>query len=233
MRIKRNYQLPDLIVFDLDNTLYKYDVCHRRALKAVSNLVASDYGVSSRLFHSQYEYSRSKVKSRISGASSHNRLLYFSEWISQFDSKLGIDVAMTFNEVYWSAYLSEMKLSEGVEDLLIRIRHRGIQISLVTDQISDIQYRKLRVLRIERYFDYIVTSEECAGEKKSGEPFDLLYSRTRGKDFNCLWFIGDEVQDWPSEAPSHEKVFFASPFARRVPRGVIKIQNYKDICKFI
>jgi len=222
-----------LVVFDLDNTLYRYDVCHKRALRAVSDLAVSEYGLSARRFLSQYKYSRAIVKSRIEGASSHNRLLYFSEWISQFDSKLHIDVAVSFNEVYWSAYLYEMKLSEGVEDLLRRIRHRGIQISLVTDQMSEIQLRKLRVLGIEKYFDYVVTSEECAGEKRSGEPFDLLFSRTRSKQFKCLWFFGDEKQDWPSEVPSHEKVFFASPFARRVPIGVTKIRNYKDICNLV
>lgn len=233
LQIRRKYQIPDLVVFDLDNTLYRYDFCHKRALKAVSNLASSDYGVSARRFLSQYEYARSRVKSRINGASSHNRLLYFSEWISQFDSKLEIDVAVIFSDVYWSAYLSEMKLSEGVEDLLRRFRHRGIQTSLVTDQVSDIQYRKLRVLKIEKYFDYIVTSEECAGEKRSGEPFQLLFSRIGDKKFDCLWFIGDESQDWPNEAPSQEKVLFASPFARRVPDGVIKIHNYKDVCKLI
>lgn len=232
-RIKLRYQLPELIIFDLDNTLYRYDLCNKRALKAVSRLASSEYGVPARRFLLEYESSRLIVKSRISGASSHNRLLYFSEWISRFESKLDFDVAAIFNDVYWATYLSEMKLSEGVVDLLRKIRHRGIQACLVTDQMSDIQFRKLRVLKIEKYFDHIVTSEECAGEKSSLEPFRLIFSRIQRKEFDCIWFIGDEMQDWPIDVPGNEKVFFASPFARNVPKGVTRIQNYKDVCKLI
>ena len=220
-------------MFDLDNTLYSYDVCHKEALKAVSDLAKSEFGIPPKRFLLEYENSRSNVKSRVKGASSHNRLLYFLEWMSQFELKLDLDVAVTFNDVYWAAYFSQMKLSEGVVELLRKIRHLGIPTALVTDQVSEIQYRKLRVLKIERYFDNIVTSEECAGEKESEEPFYLLFSRIRRKEFDCIWFIGDEIQDWPSNAPTTTKVFFASPFARKAPKGVRKIHSYKDVCKLI
>ena len=227
------YTPPDLIVFDLDNTLYRYDVCHEEALKAVSDRVKFEYGIPAKRFLLEYENSRSNVKSRIKGASSHNRLLYFLEWMSQFELKLDLDVAVTLNDVYWATYFSQMKLPEGVEELFRKIRHRGIPTSLVTDQVSEIQYRKLRVLKIERYFDNIVTSEECAGEKVSEEPFYLLFSRIRRKEFDCIWFIGDEIQDWPTNVPATTKIFFASPFARKAPRDVRKIHSYKDVCKLI
>ena len=213
--------------------MYEYKVCHNQALKAVSAFAWSEYGIPVKDFLNNYEICRAKVKSRIVGASSNNRLLYFSELITRFDSKIDVDVAVKLADFYWTAYFSEMKLAEGIEEFIQKLRHRGVQIAMITDQVSDTQLRKIRILRIEKLFDFVVTSEECSGEKKSLAPFQLLFERTKGKDFGCVWFIGDEIQDWPREVAVTTKIFLASPYAGKVPRGVKKICNYKDACKLI
>lgn len=217
------------MVFDLDNTLYEYQPCHKRALKSVSEFAKLEYGLPSRRFREEYMSARMRVKSRVSGASSHNRLLYFMELVNKLQIKLNIDAPLVFNEIYWSSYFLEMTLPEGLEQLLRKLRHLNVQMAIVTDHVSDLQLRKLRVLNLEKQFDYVITSEECSGEKISLEPFDLLFERIERKDFDCIWFIGDELQDWPNVHQVNEKRYFASPFANIVPKGVEKISNYLDL----
>jgi putative hydrolase of the HAD superfamily len=220
---------PDLVIFDLDNTLYKYGPSHRKGLQSVSDFAWTEYSIPTKLIKKEYEIARSRVKARVNGASSHNRLLYFSELINQLEYRLDVDVAMTCHNIYWTAYFSEMKLSEGAQEFLRSLRHRGVQLALVTDNIAQIQYKKLSILKIEKLFDYVITSEECSNEKISMEPYRLLFKRMRTTELECLWFIGDEIQDWPSEVSAKTKIFLASPYAKRVPKGVKKIQTYKDL----
>jgi FMN phosphatase YigB (HAD superfamily) len=124
-----------------------------------------------------------------------------------------------------------MRLAEGYETLIHKLRHKGISIALVTDQIAELQLKKIIILGVEKHFDYVVTSEECSGEKLTLAPFELLISRIRSETLDCVWFIGDEKQDWPIELNLDKKKFFASPFSRRVPRYVQKIYSYRDLVK--
>jgi FMN phosphatase YigB (HAD superfamily) len=174
-----------------------------------------------------------RVKSRVNGASSHNRLLYFSELVNRLQAKLNVDTPLIFNDVYWSAYFLEMSLPEGLEPLLRKLRHLSVQLAVVTDHVADLQIRKLRVLELEKQFDYVVTSEECSGEKATLEPFKLLFERIESKEFDCIWFIGDELQDWPNVEQGNEKKYLASPFTRKAPRDIKKIYNYIDLHKLV
>lgn len=154
---------PNLVVFDLDNTLYEYKNSHNMALRSVSQFAKAEYGIPPHIFLESYEKSRARVKSRVSGASSHNRLLYFTELITELNLKL--DTTTRLYDEYWSAYFQVMKLAEGTEEFMQKLRHSGVQICIVTDQISHTQVKKLKILGIEKYLDYMVTSEECSGKR--------------------------------------------------------------------
>jgi FMN phosphatase YigB (HAD superfamily) len=143
--------------------------------------------------------------------------------------RLDLDAPMNLNDAYWSAYFLRMHLAEGYETLIHKFRHKAITIALVTDQIAELQLKKIRILEIEKHFDYIVTSEECSGEKITLAPFELLISRIRSENLDCTWFIGDEKQDWPTALNLNKKVYFASPFSGRAPKYVRKIYSYKDL----
>lgn len=147
--------------------------------------------------------------------------------------KLDLDAALTLSDAYWASYFPRMKPAEGYERLINALRHRGVGIALVTDQIADIQYKKLMVLGAHKHFDFLVTSEECSGEKETLAPFKLLFSRIGNDNMDDIWFIGDEVQDWPHSMPLSGQKFFASPFARATPGYVQKISSYSYLAKQI
>ena len=231
--IRSTKKIPDWVIFDLDNTVYEYEPCHKAGLIAASRIALSEFGISPRVFFREYKNSRAAVKSRISGASSHNRLLYFTELIGSLHMKLDLDAALTLSDTYWASYFLKMKPAEGYERLINALRHRGAGIALVTDQIADIQHKKLMVLGAHKHFDFLVTSEECSGEKKTLAPFELLFSRIGNDNIGDIWFIGDEIHDWPHSMPLSEKKFFASPFARATPRYVQKISSYSNLAKQI
>ena len=78
---------PELVIFDLDNTLYEYKPCHVLGLKAVCEYIEQMFGISQKTALEKFEVARMRVKSRLSGASARDRILYFSEFLFKIPSR--------------------------------------------------------------------------------------------------------------------------------------------------
>ena len=73
------------IIFDLDNTLYDYNLCHNKAINEVINYLIKTIQVSLDKEHikSLYHDISKKIKYElINTASSHNKSIYFKYNIS-------------------------------------------------------------------------------------------------------------------------------------------------------
>jgi len=69
---------PEVIVLDLDNTVYHYTPCHRAGTLAVENEVKNRLKLEPTEWSKNFEASRKEVKLRLGDvAASHSRLIYF------------------------------------------------------------------------------------------------------------------------------------------------------------
>lgn len=233
---RKSLQAPNLMVFDLDNTLYEYHNCNRAGLEAFANFASETLGMSSRNAMKLFKQARHTVKNRISGASSHDRALYFAEFLAIHGKVNDPRFILEAESLYWTSFISQMKLAPYCHELIIKARAKGILIALVTDLSSVIQYKKLIYLGLENAFDVIVTSQETKGEKESFEPFALLLQRL-DRDFEVkeVWFIGDSKVDFPHSYPAASKHYFLSPFADRYlrQRNFIALRDYKQLIYFL
>lgn len=186
---------PDLVVFDLDGTLYNYELAHTFALESILKTFGNIFGLGDELAISLYDSARKVVQERHLGqASSHNRLLYLTEMVTKFN--LNAATLIELESIYWIKFFSKMELTEDCESFLELLKMSSISTALVSDFETRIQFRKLTLLNLENYFDYIVSSEIAGGEKSTGKPFSLLAKQLRFKPKN-VWFIGDNLQDFP------------------------------------
>jgi len=218
---------PELVVFDLDNTMYDYHLCHSHGLSEVSSMLKSMIPRRNFSLEKAYSDARRKVKTRVDGPASHSRTLYFSEILSNLNMRLDRKLLLDMVSIYWSTFFKHMQPAKGLEDLLKKFRLSGTKISLVTDFTTEIQYQKLFVLNLLELFDVIVTSEEAGGEKNSFKPFELMLDRLGMPQMNLVWFFGDEAHDFPTTFPAANYCFFGSPFMTRNLRNVEKISSYE------
>lgn len=189
---------PSIILFDLDNTLYDYNSAHSVAIKEVKSKATNYFNIKPKEFDSFFLKAKKEVKKQLqSSAASHNRLLYFQKL---FEIKgLGPQVyhSLDFEQTYWNSFLIEMKLHDGVLELLDEIRLKGIKCGLITDLTANIQFRKLIRLGLEDKFDVITTSEEIGHDKPHPDCFRLtmnkILNRKDYKDEN-IWMIGDDLE---------------------------------------
>lgn len=190
---ERFQRLPDAILFDTDNTLYPYDPAHTVAMQAVREKVSSSLSIDPAAFDKAFSEARQQVKTRLKDtASSHNRLLYLQRMLEIIGLGSQVLLALDFEQTYWRTFLSTAALFDDVKELLDDLRILGIPTAIVTDLTAQIQFRKVVYFGLDRYFDYIVTSEEAGFDKPHLAPFEIALQKMRPKG-NCVWMIGDNA----------------------------------------
>ena len=184
-------RLPDAILFDTDNTLYPYDPAHHVAQEAVKAKVVRTISIKPGEFDSALAEARKQVKARLKDtASSHSRLLYMQRMLEILGLGSQVLLALDFEQTYWRTFLSHAVLFDDVKELLDDLRLLGIPTAIVTDLTAQIQFRKVVYFGLDRYFDYIVTSEEAGFDKPHSAPFQIALDKMQPKG-DCVWMIGD------------------------------------------
>lgn len=189
-------RLPSLVIFDLDDTLYPYEPCHRAGTAALVHFAARELGVKERAFLDVWDGARKRVKARLGETgSSHNRLLYAHEAIEMLGLRSQPSLALAMEQEYWREYLLAARLRPGARDLLSSLRYNNIPIAIVTDLTAQIQFRKMVHLELDQVVDHVVTSEEARTDKVGLEPFRVLFDRLPKLDAAHVWFVGDSPAD--------------------------------------
>lgn len=150
------------ILLDIDNTLYDYNSTHESALNKVIDFCSLKFNLTKEELVYAYSIARKKVHIELSEtASSHNRLLYFQKMLEVLNLN-SLLYGMKLYNLYWDTFLDEMIPFEGIYDFLEMYKNK---ICLVTDLTAHIQYRKIKKLKLAKYCNFIVTSEEAGREK--------------------------------------------------------------------
>ncbi|NLG05177.1 MAG: HAD family hydrolase [Clostridia bacterium] len=181
------------IIFDLDNTLYSYDLCNEVAMNAVIDYALKS-GFEREQFLFAFEKGKKEVKERLGTncAATHNRLLYFQRTLELLGQNPMCEAMVYYNQ-YWDNFLEAMKPYEGVFDFLNQLKSLGIKTAICTDLTAHIQYRKIKQLGLEAYVDILVTSEEVGAEKPDSKMFLTTLQKMEVMPHECT-FIGDDYK---------------------------------------
>lgn len=184
-------KIPDAVLFDTDNTLYSYDPAHAAAQQAVKAKMMSIFSIGAKDFDSAFSEARKQIKDRLGHtASSHSRLLYLQRMLEIMGLGSQVLLALDFEQTYWRTFLTNSTLFDDVKELLDDFRLLGVPTAIVTDLTAQIQFRKVVYFGLDRYFKYIVTSEEAGFDKPHAAPFQIALEKMQPKG-NCIWMIGD------------------------------------------
>lgn len=178
------------IIFDLDNTLYDYDLCHCKALKEVFNYIIEN---NNALIFSYIEDVYKKIYKNLKNelghtASSHNKSIYFKQLLETLN--INLSLFSVINNLYWQTFYVNLVCFDGVYDFIIWNKNKGIKIGILTDYETEYQINKLDKLGLLKYIDIIVTSEEVGIEKPSTKMFFNILEKM-GLSSNEVIMIGD------------------------------------------
>ncbi len=181
------------VIFDLDNTIYDYDVCNERAMNVLEEYCIQKFSMTRIRFRQNFEFAKKVVKKRIEDTgASHNRMLYMQNFLEKSGKKPALYSLELYN-VYWDAMLADMRPFPYVRPLFNYLSEKQIKTGVLTDLTAHIQHRKLQALGIAEYADVIVTSEEAGKEKPDRCMFDLIIEKS-GFEPEELLMIGDSYE---------------------------------------
>ncbi|MBY0552534.1 MAG: HAD family hydrolase [Candidatus Obscuribacterales bacterium] len=181
----------DGILLDLDHTLYDYYAAHEIAMDAGLRLFALRVERDREDVQATFAKARKEIHVELAGqASSHSRFLYFQRSMEILGLRPS-SVVSECEERYWSTFLESMVLRPGALRFLESVQH--LPIAIVTDLNASIQFRKLKELNLDGYFQAIVTSEEAGVEK----PHPRIFEKALAKLHVCAesaYMIGDDFK---------------------------------------
>jgi HAD superfamily hydrolase (TIGR01509 family) len=172
--------------------LYDYEPVHKKALAETYKIFNKKImKISKEKFRKLFNLSKEESHQELSGtASSHNRVLYFQRLIEKTHNTVDPRIILQLYNVYWNVFLKNMKLKIGVLKTLIELKKKDLKIVLVSDLTTQIQLRKIQKLKITKYVDYLVTSEEAGSEKPHLIMFLLALKKLNLLPQEVL-FVGD------------------------------------------
>ncbi len=228
-------RLPEAILLDLDDTLYDYGVAHDAGMTAIEAKLTEFLKLSPQQIRAAYGKARTEVKDRLGRtASGHSRLLYFQRMMESFGLRNNVLLFLELEHTYWRAFLAASTLHPFVEDVLSELRARRVGIAVVTDLTAQIQFRKIAHLRLDRFIDLVVTSEEAGADKVSLKPFELAVVKLALGPQPRLWAIGDEAGDMAAAtfSPSIATIQFLNDRSRPLECHA-SFSSFRDLLKVI
>jgi len=178
------------IIFDLDDTIYNYTLCNNNSMNLVYKLIYDYTNINEEIIKKEYDNIDKIHKTlTINTASSHNKYIKFKQLLEKFNM-INIEEV---HKKYWETFFKNIKLNDGILEVLEWIKSIGIKIFILTDYETEYQIEKLKKLNILNYIDYVITSEEIGCEKPSIHCFNYVLMKT-----NCnkdeIIMIGDSFK---------------------------------------
>ncbi len=186
------------VLFDIDNTLYDYDLADQKAKEALYEYCTKHFAWTKKEAKEYLQEAKSQIEihtKQILGRDTaviHNRLIRFQRMLENKHCPL-IPHAMALYNIYWDNLFSSMQVSEGMLDYIEDLKQKGIKIGIATDMTAQIQFRKLEKLSILPFVDFMVTSEEAGCEKPEKAFYELCIQKANCLPEECL-MIGDSLK---------------------------------------
>lgn len=176
------------ILLDIDNTLYNYDKTHNVAKNILFEKISEYFKLDYNDVEFFYKKAREEIHTELHGfASSHNRLLYVQRLL-ELASFNSLEKSLELYNIYWDVFIENIELYDYVYEFLNSLKNH--KVCLLTDLTADIQFKKVVKLKLDKYADFIVTSEEAGVEKPDPKMFELALKKIDLKN-NDVCMIGD------------------------------------------
>jgi putative hydrolase of the HAD superfamily len=166
------------VIFDIDGTIYSYLDNDRFAVKKLCEYAENVLKVEEAEFRTVYKEARRIVKEErlTDGGSRHSRVLFFQTALELLGKNPFCHILEMY-DIYWDNFLANMKPFDGAAEFIQKLKSNGVKIALCTDMTSHIQYRKIKQLGLNKFIDFMVTSEETGLEKPARVMFELALKK--------------------------------------------------------
>ena len=178
-------------IFDLDQTLYDYEECNKIAIEKITKFMKKEFGLDEKMILESYMNSRKTTNNGLKNTSSmHSRFLYIKKMLENLSIDNKINYTVEIYNLYWEEFFKKMQLFDWVESTFKKLYNKNITIIIATDFSAKIQFEKIKILKIEKYIETIITSQEI-GEEKPSTKFSERVMKLTNANSNAIFYVGD------------------------------------------
>lgn len=168
--------MDKVVVFDLDDTLYKEIDFLNSAFKEIALIISNDSGTSYyEIIGDMLHLYNNKENVFQSILTKYNPLRYAVK-----------DLIETYR-----AHKPNISLSKETKEVLNELHSNGIRFGMVTDGRSVQQRNKINALGLDKYFEHIIISDEFGFEKPHLANYTYFQNLFPDMDY---YYIGDNVK---------------------------------------
>lgn len=194
-----------LICFDLDNTLERYRVAETETEAHLAEKIFSDIKKLSKKVNIQpidilrkfTEIKHSHMHHEID-PKKFSRDLWFKETFEtlQINDKTKINLIKNsekYEKYYWNYLTPRLSLFPNSANLLEGLKQtKKYKLALLTDSDGKKEFKlqRIKFLEIEKYFDYVITTDVTGENKPSMKNFEYLLKISCLEGKNCM-MVGD------------------------------------------
>lgn len=170
-----------VVIFDLDDTLYKEVDFLKSAFKEIVDYVLR---CSNKPDLSATDLFEGMVNSYFSKKDAFDYLI----------ASVGVDLEKATLLSMYRNHIPQISLSDGAFELLTKIKNRGFQIGIITDGRSIQQRNKIKALGLSDFVlnENIVISEEFGSEKPSRANYEYYVAKYPGA--SEFYYIADNPE---------------------------------------
>ena len=180
----------ELILFDLDGTLFDYTKAEEYALKKSMEYFGVDLNPDSYL--KKYKEINREVWGEFERGEISLEELKLRRFEILFDA-LGIDQnTETFSNNYLYYISKTSFVTEGAEEVVSSL-YGKYKLALATNGIYSTQYDRLKASPLCSYFDIFVASEKVGFAKPNPDFFSYVFKLARHSDKNTAIIVGDSL----------------------------------------
>ena len=109
----------ETVLFDLDGTIYNYDIPDKKGIQAVYDYACPVLGLTPTELQAEIKAANSEIVSELGkgNAAIHNRLVRFQRVLENMGKPL-YPVAMDMYHAYWDTFVDNMTLEPGILSLI-------------------------------------------------------------------------------------------------------------------
>lgn len=91
-------------------------------------------------------------------------------------------------------FTNEIKLFPGVSEMLEELKNAGFTLALVTSRLKATTVQGVEKFGLDRYFDIVVTADDCTKHKPDPQPINITLERLGKKPEEAV-MVGDTLMD--------------------------------------
>lgn len=220
------------LFFDLDNTLWDFNFNSAETLRELfSEYISPRLPVSEEKFIEVYEKINHELweqyrKGQITKEDVALKRFAFTlnHWGLADDS-----LSRVLSEAYIRRSPLKTRLIDGAEEVL-EILHKRYRLHIITNGFIDVQFPKIELSGLDKFFSTITTSEECGCLKPCRKIFELALQKAEAQAEESL-MIGDDPEGdiRGAQEAGMDAILYNINGIEKTPYAIYSIQHLKEL----